>query len=122
MLKGVVMIGAVALDVDPQQDEQVGAMGGALSLSDIILELKNISKSFPGVQGAGRRVLFQIERGTVHALVGENGAGKSTLIKILAGIYYPEAGAVLINGKSRGRSKTPTDSQMEGHQASSIRN
>ena len=81
-------------------------------MSDIVLELKNISKSFPGVKALDD-VSFQIERGTVHALVGENGAGKSTLIKILAGIYYPEAGEVLINGKSE-TFKAPIDSQMKG--------
>jgi ABC-type sugar transport system ATPase subunit len=81
-------------------------------LSDIILELKNISKSFPGVKALDD-VSFSIERGTVHALVGENGAGKSTLIKILAGIYHPEDGQVLINGAPEAF-KAPIDSQMKG--------
>jgi ABC-type sugar transport system ATPase subunit len=81
-------------------------------LSDIILELKNISKSFPGVKALDD-VSFSIDRGTVHALVGENGAGKSTLIKILAGIYHPEEGQVLINGVPEAF-KAPIDSQMKG--------
>jgi ABC-type sugar transport system ATPase subunit len=81
-------------------------------LGDIILELKNISKSFPGVKALDD-VSFAIERGTVHALVGENGAGKSTLIKILAGIYHPEAGEVLLDGKLE-TFKAPIDSQMKG--------
>ena len=51
-----------------------------------ILELKNISKSFPGVQ-ALNNVSIKFENGKVHAIVGENGAGKSTLIKILSGVY-----------------------------------
>ena len=81
-------------------------------MSDNILELKNISKSFPGVKALDD-VSFSIERGTVHALVGENGAGKSTLIKILAGIYHPEAGEVLVDGKAE-VFKTPVDSQWKG--------
>ncbi len=81
-------------------------------MGDIILELKNISKSFPGVKALDD-VSFQIERGTVHALVGENGAGKSTLIKILAGIYHPEEGEVLLGGNKEAF-KAPIDSQMKG--------
>ncbi len=81
-------------------------------MSDNILELKNISRSFPGVKALDD-VSFSIERGTVHALVGENGAGKSTLIKILAGIYHPEEGQVLLDGKAE-VFKTPVDSQCKG--------
>lgn len=62
------------------------------------LELKNISKSFPGVK-ALQDVSIEIRRGEVHALLGENGAGKSTLIKILSGIYQRDAGEILIEGK-----------------------
>lgn len=81
-------------------------------MNDNILELKGISKSFPGVKALDD-VSFAIQRATVHALVGENGAGKSTLIKILAGIYHPEAGEVLLDGKPE-TFKTPFDSQMKG--------
>ncbi|MEN3184275.1 MAG: sugar ABC transporter ATP-binding protein [Atribacterota bacterium] len=62
-----------------------------------ILEVRNLSKSFPGVQ-ALRNVSFSLERGEIVGLVGENGAGKSTLIKILAGIYRPDGGDVLLEG------------------------
>lgn len=65
---------------------------------DYILSLENLSKSFPGVKALDD-VSFKIERGTIHALVGENGAGKSTLIKTLAGIYHVDEGRVLLNGK-----------------------
>ena len=64
----------------------------------IILEMRDISKSFAGVQ-ALRSVSFTCRRGKVHALVGENGAGKSTLIKILAGAYQADSGEIAFNGK-----------------------
>ena len=59
------------------------------------VEFDNISKTFPGVR-ALKNVSFQIEKGTVHALVGENGAGKSTLLNILHGIYPDYEGSVKI--------------------------
>lgn len=62
-----------------------------------ILEFKNISKAFPGVQ-ALNDVSFQVGGGKVTALMGENGAGKSTLLKILSGDVLPDTGHVCING------------------------
>ena len=55
-------------------------------MSDCILEMKNITKVFPGVK-ALNDVNFKVERGEIHCLVGENGAGKSTLMKGLSGVY-----------------------------------
>ncbi len=77
-----------------------------------ILVLENVSKSFPGVKALDD-VSFKIERGSIHALVGENGAGKSTMIKILAGIYHADKGNVLLNGKPV-NFKTPHDSIRTG--------
>ncbi len=62
-----------------------------MSLGENILELKNISKTFPGVK-ALKNVDLGVRSGEVHALLGENGAGKSTLIKILSGYHQPDDG------------------------------
>jgi len=67
---------------------------------DYILTLKNITKEFPGVKALDN-VTIHVERGTIHGLVGENGAGKSTLIKVLAGIYQPNAGEVILENEVR---------------------
>jgi len=56
-------------------------------MSDCILEMRNITKVFPGVK-ALNDVNFKVERGEIHCLVGENGAGKSTLMKVLSGVYH----------------------------------
>ena len=63
--------------------------------NNYILTLKNITKEFPGVKALDD-VTINIERGTIHGLVGENGAGKSTLIKVLAGIYQPNKGEIAV--------------------------
>ncbi len=62
------------------------------------LAMRTISKRFPGVQALDR-VSFDLRAGEVHALVGENGAGKSTLMKILSGVYQPDAGTILLAGE-----------------------
>ena len=62
-------------------------------MSEYLLEMKNICKSFPGVK-ALQNVDFQLKAGEIHALLGENGAGKSTLIKVLGGIYIAEEGQI----------------------------
>lgn len=67
-------------------------------MSEYLLEMNGICKSFPGVQALDH-VTLKVRPGTVHALVGENGAGKSTLMKCLFGIYSKDEGEVIIEGK-----------------------
>ncbi len=67
-------------------------------MGDVILQAKNIDKSFPGVH-ALKEVNFELRKGEVHALLGENGAGKSTLMKILTGIYSKDSGSIVYEGK-----------------------
>jgi len=84
-----------------------------LSQCNCLLEMKNISKSFPGVR-ALKNVDFSMQSGTTHALIGANGAGKSTLMKVLAGAYGDEfEGQILIDGKEISITK-PVDSRKQG--------
>jgi len=77
-----------------------------------LLEMKNINKSFPGVQVL-KDVDVELHKGEVHILLGENGAGKSTLIKILSGAYSLDSGEIIFEGKYVNIAK-PTDAQELG--------
>ena len=69
-------------------------------MSDILLEMRNITKEFPGVKALDD-VNLEVRRGSIHALVGENGAGKSTLMNVLSGLYPHGSytGDILYNGQ-----------------------
>ena len=67
-------------------------------MGDVILTMKGINKSFPGVHALDH-VDFEVRKGEVHALMGENGAGKSTLMKVLTGIYTKDSGTITFEGK-----------------------
>ena len=63
-----------------------------------VLELRGITKSFPGVL-ANDAIDLSVEKGKILALLGENGAGKTTLMNILYGLYKPDSGQILVNGE-----------------------
>ena len=78
----------------------------------VVLELKNITKVFPGVKALDN-VNFELRSGEVHALMGENGAGKSTLIKVVTGVYQCDRGEIFIDSKPV-VIKTPVEAQKLG--------
>ncbi|MGO0063403.1 sugar ABC transporter ATP-binding protein [Brevibacillus fluminis] len=81
-------------------------------MSEYVLELKGITKTFPGVKALDQ-VHFQLKPGEIHALMGENGAGKSTFIKIITGVHRPNEGEIYVNGQLT-EIKNPKDAQKLG--------
>jgi len=81
-------------------------------MPEYILELRGISKLFPGVRALDD-VDFQLRAGEIHALMGENGAGKSTLIKIIPGVHQPDSGEFFPDGKKVSFA-SPRDASAEG--------
>lgn len=87
-------------------------MNETLGSSAALIEAKGIEKYFPGVH-ALKSARFDLRKGEVHALMGENGAGKSTLMKVLTGVYRPDAGEVLVDGEPVSF-HDPRDAQHKG--------
>ena len=81
-------------------------------MSDYVLELKGITKIFPGVKALDN-VHFQLKKGEIHALMGENGAGKSTFIKVITGVHKAEEGEMYLDGELV-HFKGPRDAQAAG--------
>jgi ABC-type sugar transport system ATPase subunit len=84
----------------------------AASGSEVILSIRDVSKSFPGVKALDG-VSIDVRRGTVHGIVGENGAGKSTLMKIMSGVYQKDSGTIEFDG-ARVEHTTPYQSMQSG--------
>ena len=74
--------------------------------------MRHIRKEFPGIV-ANDDITLQLKKAEIHAILGENGAGKSTLMSILFGIYHPDAGEILVNGK-HAVIKNPNDANELG--------
>ncbi|MCT8738802.1 sugar ABC transporter ATP-binding protein [Glaesserella parasuis] len=81
--------------------------------SPYILEMRNVSKTFPGVKALDG-INLKVKRGTIHALMGENGAGKSTLMKVLYGLYIPDEGSELIFDDKPFKPSRPIDAIRSG--------
>ena len=81
-------------------------------MKELLVQMEGIDKFFPGVH-ALNKCRFELEKGEVHALVGENGAGKSTLMKVLTGIYQKDAGQILYKGNEI-NIRTPKEAQHLG--------
>jgi len=82
----------------PRRRDVDGQSMGVLESADVVLEVANLGKSFPGVQALAG-VFFRLRRGEVHAVVGENGAGKSTFMRLLAGLETPDDGEIRFRGR-----------------------
>ena len=81
---------------------------------NVVLSMRDISKTFPGVK-ALQHVDFTLREGEIHALMGENGAGKSTLIKVLTGVHDFEAGEIKMAGNDTPIvNRSPQDAQNNG--------
>lgn len=81
-------------------------------MNSFLLELKAITKQFPGVKALDN-VQFQLQPGEIHALMGENGAGKSTFIKVITGVHAPDEGEMFIDGQ-RVEFRNPNDAKNHG--------
>ena len=93
---------AVITDTENDTIKNATASAGsdlaADALADTVIEMRGITKAFPGIL-ANDNITLDLQRGEIHALLGENGAGKSTLMSILFGLYQPDEGMILKNGE-----------------------
>lgn len=91
-------ISSDAIPQEPQDSFTNNEMSGDIRPGSVILEMREITKEFPGVKALDE-VSMTVRRGEVHAICGENGAGKSTLMKVLSGVYQGYTGEILFEGQ-----------------------
>jgi len=87
-------------------------MASEIAESDIVLQIQGVTKTFPGVVALSGMTI-DLRRAEVHAVCGENGAGKSTLMKLITGIYQPDSGTMMLNGKLL-KLHNPNDAYAKG--------
>jgi len=83
----------------PSRFTEVRRKGASLNADEVAVQLRGITKRFPGVV-ANDGIDLSVHRGEIHCLLGENGAGKTTLMRILYGLYQPDAGQILLHGEA----------------------
>ena len=81
-------------------------------MAEVLLDIKGLEKTFPSVR-ALKGVNLTVNKGEIHALMGENGAGKSTLIKVLTGIYQKNGGTICFDGEEI-NARTPIEANEKG--------
>lgn len=89
-------------------------------MENYALELRNITKTYPGVVALDK-VSLGLKKGEIHALVGENGAGKSTLIKVISGAIAPDEGKIVVEGKEYERMTPALSRQKNFWKAETLR-
>ena len=80
---------------------------------EVIVQMQHIMKIYGNGVVANEDVSLELQKGEIHALLGENGAGKSTLMKVLFGIESPDEGKIILNGKET-TIKSPQDAISKG--------
>src|SRR3712207_691627 len=94
------------------QRETGGGTAGAQAQAQVVLEMRGVTKTF-GTIRANDDISITLRHGEILGLLGENGAGKSTLMKILYGLYTPDAGSIFIDGEET-RIRDPKDAVSRG--------
>ena len=93
-------------------DSDVGGLGASPAAAQPLLQFADVGKSYPGVKALSD-ITLDFRAGEIHSIVGENGAGKSTLVGMLAGVVHPDAGRILVEGRTA-RLRNPRQARLAG--------
>ena len=108
---GVRAVGSPAMHCAIKENSMLEDSNIRLPKNDIICQVENVSKAFPGVV-ALNSVSFDIRKGEIHGIIGKNGAGKSTIVNILAGFTQRTSGEIIISGEKTPRNFTPKNAEQ----------